>query len=110
MTQRNKNVSGDMEKHALSMPDREVCGFVYQNLYYPLRNVMDSDRSFYADPVEVAYALAHFGEPSAIFHTHPTGFDSPSETDKKLTYYTNSTILIGTLCDGKLNLKEYSSR
>ena len=109
MTLRNKKVIQDMKKHALGMPDREVCGFVYQDFYFPLRNLADSSVSFYADPVEVAFALAHYGEPEAVFHTHPDGTDSPSGSDRKLSYYSNSTILIGTLHGDTLTLNEYDS-
>ena len=97
-----------MEKHALSEPDREVCGFVYQNFYHPLRNLASDHSSFYADPADIAMALVRYGEPAAIFHTHPCGVDSPSETDRKLSYYNNSTTIIGTLKGGRLFVKEYN--
>jgi proteasome lid subunit RPN8/RPN11 len=97
-----------MEQHALSDPDREVCGFVYENFYLPLRNLAADNRSFYADPEDIALALARYGEPKAIFHTHPAGFEEPSEIDKMLSYYIYSTTIIGVLEDGKLAVNEFA--
>jgi proteasome lid subunit RPN8/RPN11 len=107
MTPRSKKITEAMKKHALTMPDREVCGFVYQDFYYPLNNLAHGSISFYADPADVAFALAHFGEPAAIFHTHPTGTNSPSEIDVSMSYYNNSTMIIGIIRDGKFTFKEY---
>jgi proteasome lid subunit RPN8/RPN11 len=107
---RNSKLRKEMEQHALSEPEREVCGFVYKNFYLPLRNLASDHRSFYADPADIAIALARYGEPEAIFHTHPTGFEAPSETDWKLSYYSSSTIIIGILERKRLYVKEYGSR
>jgi proteasome lid subunit RPN8/RPN11 len=108
MMLRNKKVTQAMVEHALSMPDREVCGFVYHDFYYPLNNLAHSSVSFYADPAGIAFALAHYGEPSAIFHTHPMGVNAPSELDLNLSYYINSTMIIGSFIAGKFDLKEYN--
>ena len=56
-----------MEKHALSEPDREVCGFVYQSFYHPLRNLASDHSSFYADPADVAMALVRYGGTTTSF-------------------------------------------
>lgn len=95
----------DAEQHALESPDREVCGFVYSNRYVRLTNTAQNPHSFIADPSEVAHCLARYGEPQAIFHTHPNGTSNASGTDLELaSYYINSTILIGRIVSGKLEL------
>jgi proteasome lid subunit RPN8/RPN11 len=96
----------DAEIHALESPDREVCGFVYENGYIPLTNIAKDPRTFIADPAEVAAALAYQGEPLAIFHSHPNGDSNPSRADLRLaSYYNNSTLIIGVFVSGKLELK-----
>lgn len=95
----------ELHRHVLANPDCEVCGFVYEDGYIPLTNLAKDSRTFIADPAEVAMALAHHGEPLAIFHSHPNGNSNPSEKDLQLaSYYNNSTILIGRIVDGKLEL------
>lgn len=95
----------DAEQHALSSPHREVCGFVYNDRYVPLTNIAHDPCMFTADPCEVAIALARFGEPVAIFHSHPNGRLQPSLQDLKLqSYYQNSTIIIGKIVNGRLEL------
>ena len=92
-------------RHALSSPDREVCGFVYSDRYVPLTNIAHDPWMFIADPAEVATALAHYGEPVAIFHSHPNGSLHPSVQDLRLkSYYINSTIMIGKIVNGILEL------
>ena len=93
-----------IEKHALSAPDREVCGFVYPDRYYPLTNRSANPNRFEADPAEVASLLAQYGEPQFIFHTHPNGLSQPSDTDRARFYYPNSTMLIGVIEHGRLKL------
>jgi proteasome lid subunit RPN8/RPN11 len=96
----------DAERHALRFPDREVCGFIYEDRYLPLTNIAKDPRAFIADPAEVALALSHHGEPLAIFHSHPDGSLQPSEQDLQLaSYYTNSMMVIGTIVSGKLKLQ-----
>jgi proteasome lid subunit RPN8/RPN11 len=95
------------ERHALECAEREVCGFVYENTYIPLTNIAKDPRIFIADRSEVAKALAHYGEPLAIFHSHPNGNLKPSEEDMRLaSYYNNSIILIGRIVDGKLEVSQ----
>jgi proteasome lid subunit RPN8/RPN11 len=95
------------EWHALEFPDREVCGFVYKSEYIPLTNIAKDPRSFIADPREVALVLARYGEPLAIFHSHPNGNLNPSEEDIQLaSYYNNSMIIIGVIVSGKLELSQ----
>ncbi len=97
-------IFAEMERHAVSSPQREVCGFVYEDRYLPLTNLAKNSFSFFADPVQVASALARYGEPIAIFHTHPDGSVKPSLADIKQSYYSNSTIIIGKIVNGRLEL------
>src|SRR4029077_16060218 len=53
----NKQLLQLIEKHALSAPDREVCGFVYPDRYPPLANRSANPNRFEADPAEVASLL-----------------------------------------------------
>jgi proteasome lid subunit RPN8/RPN11 len=92
-------------EHTLSSPDREVCGFLYHDQYIPLTNVAADPRAFIADPTEVAIALERYGEPLAIFHSHPNGSPEPSVQDLRLaSYYNNSIMLIGMIVGGRLEL------
>jgi proteasome lid subunit RPN8/RPN11 len=99
----------EMEMHALSKSE-EVCGFVYPDHYQPLENVLKSSRAFYADPAQLARTLSLYGEPPAIFHTHPGGNPELSEADRKLWYYKNSTMIVGCVRDGQLRWKMYGNR
>lgn len=99
-----QEVFAEMEKHALTNQHREVCGFVYEDRYVPLANLAVDSFSFFADPVQIASALARYGEPIAIFHTHPNGSAEPSLADIKQSYYYNSTMLIGKIVNGRLEL------
>lgn len=96
-----------LQRHVLANPDCEVCGFVYENGYIPLTNIAKDSRTFIADPAEVAIALVNYGEPRAIFHSHPNGNPNPSEEDIRLaSYYRNSMILIGRIINGRLELSQ----
>jgi proteasome lid subunit RPN8/RPN11 len=100
-----ENNHKDAEQHAVSSPQREVCGFVYHDRYVRLTNIAEDPNSFRADPAEVAQCLARYGEPSAIFHSHPNGCSEPSLSDLRLaSYYKNSTIIIGIINNGGLEL------
>lgn len=96
-----------LERHALSSPEREVCGFVYHDRYVRLTNVAENPNSFSADPSEVAHCLARYGEPQVIFHSHPNGTPNASGQDLQLaSYYINSTIIIGVIINGRLELSQ----
>jgi proteasome lid subunit RPN8/RPN11 len=105
-----ENSRQDAERHALQSPEREVCGFIYPDHYVPLTNLAANPNTFIADPAEVAKALARYGEPMAIFHSHPGGSPNPSEDDLRLaSYYNSSIIIIGTFINGRLELSQGSS-
>ena len=97
----------EMEEHSRANADREVCGFVYHDRYVRLTNIAKDPNSFRVDPSEIAQCLARYGEPSAIFHSHPNGSLHPSHQDLKLrSYYINSTIIIGKIINGRLELTQ----
>ena len=97
----------DAEQHALESPEREVCGFVYRDRYVRLTNIAKNPHSFIADPSEVAHCLARYGEPQVIFHSHPNVTPNASGQDLQLaSYYKNSTIFIGVIIDGRLELSQ----
>ena len=98
-----------MSAHAASEPI-ELCGFIYENHYEPLTNVLRSPYRFYADPAQVARMLSCYGEPLAIFHTHPNGNLHLSDEDRSLWYYRNSTMIVGCIRDGHLHWKMYGNR
>lgn len=103
-------VLDQMEAHALS-ESGEVCGLIFKNRYFPLRNVSPFvSRRFFADPVELAHGLFLYGEPLAIFHTHPSCNLELSTEDRKLWYYRNSTMIVGCIDDGRLRWKIYGNR
>jgi proteasome lid subunit RPN8/RPN11 len=99
-----------IERHARSDDNGEVCGLVYRDRYIPLRNVSGSKHRFYADPAELAVTLSRYGEPQAIFHTHPDGKLKLSAEDLRMWYYSNSTMIIGFLEKGRLRWKMYGNR
>jgi len=98
-----------MQSHATSS-EAEICGFVYGDRYIPLPNNASNRDRYSADPRALAGALASFGEPEIIFHTHPNGNLEPSAEDRRLWYYTNSTMMIGCMVRGRLRWKLYGIR
>ena len=104
-------VLNQMEAHALT-ECVEVCGLVYEHRYLPLRNISPfAGRTFFADPAELARGLFLYGEPRAIFHTHPNHSNLElSVEDRKLWYYRNSTMIVGCIDDGRLRWKIYGNR
>ena len=98
----------EMALHALSAPGLEVCGLVYPDRYVPLPNVSPAPGlSFEAGPRALAAALFRYGEPAAVFHTHPGGDAEPSAADF-LSYYYNSITIIGIWKSGRLSLIPHS--
>ena len=100
------DVLHQMEQHAFSSTG-EVCGFVYENHYAPVPNLSDRADHFYCDPSSLARVLFQYGEPTAIFHTHPNGCLELSVEDRRMWYYSNSTMIVGCIRDGRLWWKMY---
>jgi len=99
----------EMEKHAASSAG-EVCGLVYRDRYIPVGNRSVTSDRFDAEPADLARALAEYGEPVAIFHSHPGGNLSLSKTDQQMWYYINSTMIIGGFAGGRFHWKTYGYR
>jgi proteasome lid subunit RPN8/RPN11 len=98
-----------LEVHTRSFPDAEVCGLIFGNTYYPLKNLSRNPFCFESDPAELARALAKHGEPLAIYHSHPNGMLAPSEADCAKAYYPRSKFVIGTICDGDFQIRCFVS-
>ena len=98
-----------MEEHARTCGASEACGLVYKNAYFPIQNSATAVNRHYADPGQLAHILARYGEPAAVFHTHPRRNLSLSHSDIELFYYSYSTMIIGSLQDGRLILRAYRS-
>lgn len=96
-----------MKQIALSEPEKEVCGFVYSDRFVSLTVQECSANMFVADPACVVRALALFGEPDAIFHTHPNGILNPSARDLKGWHYPRSILVIGTIDHSQLKYKAF---
>jgi proteasome lid subunit RPN8/RPN11 len=99
-------VLAEMEAHARS-GSVEVCGLVYRERYVPVRNLSGSPDRYTADPSELAKALRAYGEPLAVFHTHPNGILAPSGQDHNQWYYTGSTMIIGCIRRGRFEWAVY---
>ncbi len=99
----------EMEQHA-SSSSNEVCGFVYESHYAPLTNLSGTANHFYGDPSGLARILFQYGEPRAIFHTHPNGCLELSTEDRRMWYYSNSTMIVGCITNGRLRWKMYGKR
>ncbi|MCI0411245.1 hypothetical protein L0222_00420 [bacterium] len=99
----------EMEQHA-SSSSNEVCGFVYESHYAPLTNLSGTANHFYGDPSGLARILSQYGEPRAIFHTHPNGCLELSTEDRRMWYYCNSTMIVGCITNGRLRWKMYGKR
>jgi proteasome lid subunit RPN8/RPN11 len=102
----SSDILRQIEEHAASS-NGEVCGFVYDKHYVPLPNLSSKEDQFYGDPSTLARILFQFGEPVAIFHTHPNGCLELSVKDKRMWYYSNSTMIVGCVRDGRLQWKTY---
>jgi proteasome lid subunit RPN8/RPN11 len=100
------NTLRQMKEHAQSS-ESEVCGFVYCDNYFPLPNRSGGVNRFHGDPSVVARLLFQYGEPLAIFHTHPNGCLELSDEDRRMWYYSNSTMIVGCIQDGRLKWKMY---
>jgi proteasome lid subunit RPN8/RPN11 len=101
-------ILAQMEAHTRTA-EGEVCGLLYQNRYVPLTNLSSVDNRFEADPVELARSLHNFGEPLAVFHSHTNGNLDLSVRDLELCYYTNSTMIIGSIVSSQFRWKVHGN-
>ena len=105
----SSEVLSDMEHHATSSQS-EVCGLVFEHGYVRLENVSEARDRFYANPAQLARTLSVYGEPLAIFHTHPNGNLALSGEDRRMWYYRSSTMIVGCMRNGRLHWKMYGNR
>jgi proteasome lid subunit RPN8/RPN11 len=106
-----EDLRAEMKEHAESFPGEEVCGLLYPGRYVRLTNRANERQvRFAADARELARALAMYGEPAAIFHTHPKGPLVPSQADLEQIYYINSTMIVGKIEAGNLQLGLFGSK
>lgn len=96
-----------IERHARSDLKNEVCGLLYADRYLPLKNNVSDPCRFEVDPAGLARALAIYGEPLAIFHTHPNDGLFPSDEDLQQSYYKNSMMIVGAIVSGKFEYRVY---
>jgi proteasome lid subunit RPN8/RPN11 len=95
-----------MQQH-VSASTKEVCGILggrqagefYQVLtVVPVKNSLDSATRFKMDPVEQLRAMLYLEEKGldlvAIYHSHPDGPKSPSQTDVAEAYYPEAVQII----------------
>jgi proteasome lid subunit RPN8/RPN11 len=94
-------------EHALTSPDREVCGLVSGSesslsAYYPVKNIAaDPTVEFLMDPKEQVSAMKRIREAgetmAGIFHSHPGTPARPSTLDRRLAYYPDTIYFILSL-------------
>jgi proteasome lid subunit RPN8/RPN11 len=94
-----------MISHARSEAPLEACGLLGgingQALrVYPTVNVLQSPTRYLVKAEELLAAMKDMegqgwgSDPLAIFHSHPNGPETPSETDIDESYYPNSVYII----------------
>lgn len=75
----------DALAHAMSEGMREACGLVVirhgREIYWPCRNVADTDEHFLIAPADYV-AAEDAGEVIAVVHSHPGAPATPSEADR----------------------------
>lgn len=94
----------------------EACGFVagvdQSSLeVYPVTNILHSPVRFRMDPEEQLQCLIQIDEKQwdllAIYHSHPPGFDRPSQTDVAEAFYPGVIQLIWSQTSGEWNCQGY---
>lgn len=71
--------------HLTDSEEVEVCGLVYGETVYQVRNVHPKpDHYFEMDPQVLAELWSRYGTPDAIWHSHPTQEGEPYPSDPDL--------------------------
>ena len=92
-----------MQQHVARVAPEEACGLIagqagQGRLVFPITNQLHSPVRFHMAPDEQLRALIQIDELGldlvAIYHSHPTGPDRPSNTDIAEAYYPESFYLI----------------
>lgn len=61
----------------------EACGLVYgESVVWITNRASDPAHYFEMDNEELLDAFTEFGQPDAVWHSHPDGNPNPSETDR----------------------------
>ena len=108
-----------MRQH-VSASTKEVCGILggrqagafYQVLtVVPVKNSLDSTTRFKMDPVEQLRAMLYLERKRldlvAIYHSHPDGPSSPSQTDVNEAYYPEAVQIIWAKEEGVWECSAY---
>ena len=79
----------------------ETCGLIVafegELRVLPMTNALRSPVAYRIDDQELAQALLAYGEPVAIYHSHPAGPPVPSPTDIAEAFYPDSVYIIISL-------------
>ncbi len=98
----------EIEAHARAGYPEEVCGIIAGRadtamILYRGRNVSPTPRVAYELDVETLIKQIEFEDAgltlAAIYHSHPTGPETPSTTDIARAFYPDSVYLICSLAD-----------
>ncbi len=98
----------EIEAHARAGYPEEVCGLIAGRddtavALFRGRNVSPTPRVAYELDVETLIKQVEFEDAgltlAAIYHSHPTGPETPSETDIARAFYPDSVYLICSLAD-----------
>jgi len=109
-----------LRAEALRYPAHECCGLLAGangviSAAFPARNVLASPIAFEIAPEDLfaifrslrAAGLEHLG----IYHSHPSGPETPSPTDIERAYYPEAAYFILTPCpEGKARVRAFSIR
>jgi proteasome lid subunit RPN8/RPN11 len=101
----NRSQAAQIIAQARACAPQEACGVLGGSggrvlRVYPLTNTLHSPSRYEADGDELWAAFEDMAgrgwepEPLAIYHSHPRGPETPSETDVSLAYYPASIYLI----------------
>ena len=81
---------------------------------YPMKNILSSQVRFRMDPLQQFQVFKKIDaskmEMVGIYHSHPTGPDTPSIIDIKEAYYPNALYLIWSFKTGEWRLFVYKIR
>lgn len=71
-----------MREHAIEAYPCEAIGYIDRvGLYHRLKNIAAEPEKFAAADGKIIAALMHRGDMRALFHSHPSGPDCPSQAD-----------------------------
>ncbi len=95
-------------EHLMAEYPLEGCGLLAGNdgrvtAVYPITNILHSPTAYEMEPVQQIKTILQIEKNNeeliAIYHSHPNGPSTPSETDITAAYYPDSVYLIVSLQD-----------